>query len=66
MAAYSATAITVKDPYGWIRTYTVAKTDDGAPKEKHFCCKCGCTLWTVPMKFEGQIRMVRIALVENG
>ncbi|KAB5530520.1 Mss4-like protein [Coniochaeta sp. 2T2.1] len=41
-------------------------TLSGCEKHKIFCCRCGCTLWTVPMKHGGHHLVVRTSLIENG
>ena len=42
------------------------KAASGNPKEKWFCSKCGTTLWTCPGAMNGQIKVFRLSLIENG
>ncbi|OQV10584.1 hypothetical protein CLAIMM_14561 [Cladophialophora immunda] len=63
---YNATEVSVKDPESLINKYIIEKTQSGHVKEKHFCSRCGCTLWTVPMHHGGTKWMVRSSLVEDG
>ncbi|KAK8135132.1 hypothetical protein PG984_007144 [Apiospora sp. TS-2023a] len=57
----------VSDPGNNVKIYTITEgTQSGFPKEKHFCGNCGCTLWTVPRKYGGMIRMIRTSLLDNG
>jgi hypothetical protein len=64
--AYATDNVSVEDPSGYIRVYLVTGgTQSGKPMEKHFCGNCGCTLWTVPMRLDGKVHMVRTSLIEN-
>ncbi|TPX07931.1 uncharacterized protein E0L32_010386 [Thyridium curvatum] len=66
-AKYPSSSIDIEDPSDSMRYYTITKgTESGLPKEKHFCGNCGCTLWTVPWKHGGDIKLVRTSLIENG
>ncbi|KAF7548688.1 hypothetical protein G7046_g8589 [Stylonectria norvegica] len=67
MAAFLSSNISISDPGKQLRIYVITDgVQGGFPKEKHFCGTCGCMLWTVPMKYEGNTRMVRTSLVEDG
>ncbi|OCL15334.1 hypothetical protein AOQ84DRAFT_307407 [Glonium stellatum] len=41
-------------------------TLSGSDKVKAFCSLCGCTLFTVPVKWSGEKTVVRIALFDEG
>jgi hypothetical protein len=47
-------------------TYVIAGTEtaSGKPKPKVFCGNCGCTLYTVPAKWNGKRIVVRTSLLE--
>ncbi|CAL1192887.1 unnamed protein product [Candida parapsilosis] len=45
--------------------YVVQKTKSGHPKKKQFCKDCGCTIRTLPMKFNGEVSMIRQSLVDE-
>ncbi|KAF5024462.1 hypothetical protein F66182_3402 [Fusarium sp. NRRL 66182] len=49
-----------------ITTYTLTDTASGNSKEKSFCSKCGCTLWTVPAAAKGTYLLIRTPLLEQG
>ncbi|KAK2873801.1 hypothetical protein FQN49_002064 [Arthroderma sp. PD_2] len=49
-----------------IGNWTIKKTTSGSEKHKRFCTRCGCTLWTIPMKHNGEKIIVRTPLLENG
>ena len=50
---------------GNIAEYVVEKTKSGYPKRKQFCKGCGCTIRTLPMKFNGEVSMFRSSLVDD-
>jgi len=67
MALFLSRNMAVSDPGNNVKIYTITEgTQSGFPKEKHFCGNCGCTLWTVPRKYGGMIRMIRTSLLDNG
>ncbi|KAK4660746.1 hypothetical protein QC762_121760 [Podospora pseudocomata] len=49
-----------------INTWILKDNLSGCEKHKKFCSRCGCTLWTIPMKHSGSHWIVRTALLENG
>ncbi|KAH7381164.1 Mss4-like protein [Phaeosphaeria sp. MPI-PUGE-AT-0046c] len=49
-----------------IATFHHSDTGSGSPKQKHFCQKCGVTLWTVPASATGTHLMVRTAILHGG
>lgn len=63
---YASSDIIVDDKDSNIREWIVDKTESGFPKHKVFCSRCGCTLWTKPMKFNGEKMMVRTTLLDEG
>jgi len=50
----------------FMSTWILKDTQSGNEKHKVFCKQCGCTLWTIPMKFEGKYKIIRTALIEDG
>lgn len=65
-AKYDRAQITVIKGLDLTKTYILEDTLSGCKKHKVFCETCGCTLWTVPMKHDGQKFIVRTSLIENG
>ena len=62
----NASDVLVKDPKNLKAIYNIEKTQSGKSKEKHFCGRCGCTLWTVPMHHGGSKWVVRVPLIDGG
>ncbi|KAH6892572.1 Mss4-like protein [Thelonectria olida] len=46
--------------------YELKDTSSGQVKEKSFCRRCGCTLWTIPASAKGKFHLVRTALLNGG
>lgn len=72
-ASYYSSHFEFKDPYGLMTRYTISDTVSGLPKEKGFCGRCGCTLFTIPTRVlttsasDGPEEIViRISLIQNG
>lgn len=64
-SSYSSTNFEISDDESVLKEYTIKKTASGFPKKKNFCGKCGCTIFTVPMKFDGQIIVIRPTLLDD-
>lgn len=62
---FDSDAVTVEDPENLIVTYNVTGTASGQGKPKSFCGRCGCTLFTKPVFYEGKI-FVRASLIPGG
>ena len=65
-ARYQSSRFSINDPESLVTTYTITETGSGFPKEKYFCKRCGCTLYTVPLADEGRTIVIRPVLIENG
>lgn len=65
-ACYNKEQVKVLSGEDLIGTWTLKDTISGNDKHKRFCTRCGCTLWTVPMIYNGDKFMVRTSLLENG
>lgn len=57
--------IEISDSNSRLKEYTVTSTKSGFPKRKQFCCECGCTILTLPMKFKGEKAMFRPSLLDE-
>ncbi|KAJ9216367.1 hypothetical protein DTO166G4_1955 [Paecilomyces variotii] len=65
-ARYQSSRFSINDPESLVTTYTITETGSGFAKEKYFCKRCGCTLYTVPLADEGRTIVIRPVLIENG
>ncbi|OGM44539.1 hypothetical protein ABOM_006760 [Aspergillus bombycis] len=66
-ASYASSSVTIRDPDGLLTCYTITKgTVSGRAKEKHFCKRCGCTVFTVPFSLGREYIVIRPVLIENG
>ncbi|KAB8259034.1 Mss4-like protein [Aspergillus pseudonomiae] len=66
-ASYASSSVTIRDPDALLTCYTITKgTVSGRAKEKHFCKRCGCTVFTVPFSLGRQYIVIRPVLIENG
>ncbi|RAL13298.1 GFA family protein [Aspergillus homomorphus CBS 101889] len=66
-ASYPRSQVTLHDPEGLSATYEITNTISGAPKDKCFCKRCGCTIYTVPQSTQAAgCIVIRVALIENG
>jgi hypothetical protein len=65
-AKFKRDQVTVEAGEDLISTFVLKDTLSTCEKHKLFCSRCGCTLWTVPMKHGGSHWIVRTALIEDG
>ncbi|KAE8158890.1 Mss4-like protein [Aspergillus tamarii] len=66
-ASYASSNVTVHDPDALLTCYTITNgTISGHAKEKHFCQRCGCTIFTIPSSLGRQYIVIRPVLIENG
>ncbi|KAM7211486.1 Mss4-like protein [Rhypophila decipiens] len=65
-AKFDKSAIKVTQGAEMTSTYVLKDTISGCEKHKVFCSRCGCTLWTIPMKHHGTHWIVRTSLIEGG
>ncbi|KAG7665111.1 uncharacterized protein J8A68_001421 [[Candida] subhashii] len=65
ISQYATDKVEIKDPNHQIKEYVVEKTKSGHPKRKEFCGGCGCTIRTLPMKFNGEVSMIRQSLLDG-
>ncbi|KAI1611859.1 Mss4-like protein [Exophiala viscosa] len=66
VAKYDKSQVIVQTGEDLVKHYIVTNTASGQPKHKVFCSSCGCTLWTIPMKYGDANRFVRVSLIEDG
>uniref|UniRef100_A0A060T7Z5 ARAD1D06446p n=1 Tax=Blastobotrys adeninivorans TaxID=409370 RepID=A0A060T7Z5_BLAAD len=66
IAKMNTSDMKINDPESQLKEWTIAKTQSGYPKNKVFCGRCGCTMWTQPMKYNREKSMVRITLLDDG
>jgi len=65
-AVCPADTMTIVDAEGLATLWQIRDTTSGIPKEKYFCSRCGCTLWTVVLASGRDRRCVRVSLIEDG
>lgn len=66
-ASYASSNVTIHDPDVLLTCYTITEgTISGRAKEKHFCKRCGCTVFTIPYSLDRQYIVIRPVLIENG
>lgn len=65
ISQYATDKVEIEDKNGKMAEYVVEKTKSGQPKRKQFCKGCGCTIRTLPMKFNGEVSMMRQSLVDE-
>ncbi|KAK9482302.1 Mss4-like protein [Lipomyces starkeyi] len=65
LAMYLKDDICINDEDSNMREWIVSSTQSGYPKRKLFCSKCGCTIATIPMKYNGQKIIVRTSLLDS-
>ncbi|KAA8915719.1 hypothetical protein TRICI_002126 [Trichomonascus ciferrii] len=66
LAKFDTEDLSIDDPTGQLKEYTITRTSSGFPKKKVFCNTCGCTIMTQPMKYEGKVSILRVTLLDNG
>ncbi|KAK3402698.1 Mss4-like protein [Sordaria brevicollis] len=49
-----------------LSTWVLHDNVSGCEKHKVFCSRCGCTMWTIPMKHRGDTYIVRTSLLDQG
>lgn len=66
-AMYESSSVTVNDPEEFVKVYVVPKetTGSGVEKQKWFCGNCGCTLFTRPMKYNGEKSVVKTGILDT-
>ncbi|BCS29310.1 GFA family protein [Aspergillus puulaauensis] len=63
-ASYFSSEFTLHDPDGLVARYEITTgTASGKPKDKYFCRRCGCTLFTIPFTAGAKEIVVRPALM---
>ncbi|KAK4171985.1 Mss4-like protein [Triangularia setosa] len=65
-AKFKCSSVEVLEGSEFISTWILNDNLSGSEKHKKFCSRCGCTLWTIPMKHTGSHWIVRTALLEDG
>ncbi|KAK9452454.1 Mss4-like protein [Dipodascopsis uninucleata] len=65
LAFYLKDDITIVDEESNMKEWIVSSTQSGYPKRKLFCGKCGCTIATIPMKYNGDKIVVRTSLLDS-
>ncbi|KAH8548835.1 Mss4-like protein [Umbelopsis sp. PMI_123] len=66
-AMYASTSVSVDDPNQFVKVFIVpsGKTGSGVEKQKWFCGNCGCTLFTRPMKYNGEKSVVKTGILDT-
>ncbi|GAB5590704.1 hypothetical protein Unana1_05604 [Umbelopsis nana] len=64
---YSSSSVSVNDSEKFVKVYIVPKqkTGSGVEKQKWFCGNCGCTLFTRPMKYNGEKSVVKTGILDT-
>ncbi|KAF2651919.1 hypothetical protein K491DRAFT_605963 [Lophiostoma macrostomum CBS 122681] len=68
VAVFNTPDITISKTPDAFKTYTIpgSSTHSGHDKAKVACERCGCTLYTIPMKWGGEKMVIRISLFDGG
>lgn len=64
-AFYKTTDVNIIDDESNLKQFVVTKTQSGHPKHKEFCSNCGSTIRTLPMKYNGEVSVVRASLLDD-
>ncbi|OBZ80270.1 hypothetical protein A0J61_11680 [Choanephora cucurbitarum] len=66
-SAYAPSQVQLIDPDNQLKTYIVPaeSVGSGFEKHKHFCGRCGCPIYNVPMKEEGKQWIIKTGLIET-
>lgn len=62
---FSSDNVIIDDENCYLSSWTIDVTESGYPKPKAFCSRCGCTIYTKPMKFNGTKIMLRTTLLDE-
>ncbi|KAL2196665.1 Mss4-like protein [Corynascus similis CBS 632.67] len=65
-AKFKREAVQVVEGTELMSSYTLTDNLSGSPKHKVFCSRCGCTLWTIPMKHHGTHWILRTSIIKEG
>lgn len=65
LSYYDTKNVEITDSKSYLREFVVASTKSGVPKKKEFCGNCGSTIRTLPMKYNGEVSMVRPTLLDE-
>jgi hypothetical protein len=63
-AMFAVSEVIVSDPEGQLRMYEIGGTSSGLPKEKAFCRRCGCCMFTKPGHYNGEIIVVKTGILD--
>jgi hypothetical protein len=65
-ALYNTSDVEIVDTQGYCKKYVVPKekVGSGVEKQKWFCANCGCTLFTRPMKYNGEKSVVKTGILD--
>lgn len=65
-AMFPTSSVTVNDARNTLKCYTITEgTFTGYPKEKWFCGECGCTLFTKPGHYKGEMLVVKTGVLDG-
>lgn len=65
LSYYYTKNVEIMDSKFFLKELIVTKTKSGYPKKKEFCGNCGSTIRTLPMKYNGEVSMVRSTLLDE-
>lgn len=65
LSYYDTKNIEITDSKSYLREFIVGNTKSGVPKKKEFCGNCGSTIRTLPMKYNGEVSVVRPTLLDE-
>jgi hypothetical protein len=66
LGKFNTKDVQITDKNSTMKEYIISKTQSGFPKKKLFCGECGCTILTQPMKYNGEVSIVRTTLLDDG
>lgn len=64
IGAYKSNNVSIEDPQGKLKTYTISNTASGKPNYVHFCGDCATVFTTVPTVYENTT-MVRTPVLDD-
>ena len=65
LSYYNTNDVEIMDSQAFLKEFIILNTKSGSPKKKEFCGNCGSTIRTLPMKYSGEVSMMRPTLLNE-